>query len=95
MDRAGTAARRRCCPAPITRLFLWVLCEIAIIACDFADVRWPPWLQLPFAICPLVRLTNSRALMGTFANRPVMMIVAWSLTGLLAVLNAVLLLQSV
>jgi manganese transport protein len=52
-------------------------------------------LQLPFAVYPLVRLTNSRALMGSFANRPVTMIVAWSLTGLLVVLNAVLLLQSI
>ena len=52
-------------------------------------------LQLPFAVYPLVRLTNSRALMGSFANRPVTMILAWSLTGLLVVLNAVLLLQSI
>jgi Mn2+/Fe2+ NRAMP family transporter len=42
-----------------------------------------------------VRLTNTRALMGSFANRPVTMILAWSLTGLLVVLNAVLLLQSI
>ena len=52
-------------------------------------------LQLPFAVYPLVRLTNSRALMGSFANRSVTMILAWSLTGLLVVLNAVLLLQSI
>lgn len=52
-------------------------------------------LQLPFAVYPLVRLTNSRALMGRFANRPVTVVVAWSLTALLVVLNTVLLLQSI
>jgi manganese transport protein len=52
-------------------------------------------LQLPFAVYPLVRLTNSRTLMGSFANRPLTMVVAWSLTAILIVLNAVLLLQSI
>lgn len=52
-------------------------------------------LQLPFAVYPLVRLTSSRKLMGTFANRPLTMAVAWSLTALLVVLNAVLLQQSI
>jgi manganese transport protein len=52
-------------------------------------------LQLPFAVYPLVRLTNSRRLMGPFVNRPLTMVVAWSLTALLVVLNAALLLQSI
>jgi manganese transport protein len=52
-------------------------------------------LQLPFAVYPLVRLTNSRTLMGSFANRPLTIVVAWSLTAILIVLNAVLLLQSI
>ncbi len=52
-------------------------------------------LQLPFAVYPLVRLTNSGAVMGQFVNRPVTMFVAWSLTALLVVLNTVLLLQSI
>lgn len=52
-------------------------------------------LQLPFAVYPLVRLTNSRAMMGSFVNRPVTVYAAWSLTALLVVLNAVLLLQSI
>jgi hypothetical protein len=37
----------------------------------------------------------NRALKGSLAKRPVTMIGAWSLTSLLVVLNAVLLLQSV
>ncbi len=52
-------------------------------------------LQLPFAVYPLVRLTNSRAMMGPFANRPVTVFLAWSLTALLVVLNTVLLVQSI
>lgn len=52
-------------------------------------------LQLPFAVYPLVRLTNCRAMMGSFANRPVTVFVAWSLTALLVVLNMVLLVQSI
>ena len=52
-------------------------------------------LQLPFAVYPLVRITGSRAVMGRFVNRPATAFVAWSLTVLLVVLNAVLLLQSI
>jgi manganese transport protein len=47
-------------------------------------------LQLPFAVCPLVRLTNSPALMGKFANKPLTAVIAWSLTAVLIGLNAVL-----
>ena len=51
-------------------------------------------LQLPFAVYPLVRLTNSGAVMGRFVNRPGTIVVTWSLTGLLVVLNTLLLLLS-
>jgi manganese transport protein len=47
-------------------------------------------LQLPFAVYPLVRMTNSTRLMGKFANRPVTAAVAWTLTALLIGLNAIL-----
>jgi manganese transport protein len=48
-------------------------------------------LQLPFAVYPLVRFTNSRALMGKFANKPITAVIAWSLTTILIGLNAILL----
>jgi manganese transport protein len=42
-------------------------------------------LQLPFAVYPLVRITNSRRLMGPLVNRPLTRFIAWSLTVLLVV----------
>jgi manganese transport protein len=48
-------------------------------------------LQLPFAVYPLVRLTNSRAWMGTFANTPLTAVVAWGMTAGLIGLNTLLL----
>ena len=48
-------------------------------------------LQLPFAVSPLVRLTNSKARMGRYANKPLAAAVAGSLTALLVGLNALLL----
>jgi manganese transport protein len=47
-------------------------------------------LQLPLAVYPLVRLTNSKAWMGKYANKPLTAAVAWSLTALLVGLNALL-----
>ena len=47
-------------------------------------------LQLPLAVYPLVRLTNSPVWMGKFANKPVTAVIAWSLTAILIGLNAVL-----
>jgi manganese transport protein len=47
-------------------------------------------LQLPFAVYPLVRLTNSPLWMGKFANKPVTAVIAWSLTAILIGLNAIL-----
>ena len=43
--------------------------------------------QLPFAIWPLIRFTSSRALMGAFANGPVLKLVAWSLFGVISGAN--------
>ncbi len=48
-------------------------------------------LQLPFAIWPLVRLTSDRAVMGMFANGPVLKGTAWGLFAVIAGANAWLL----
>jgi manganese transport protein len=52
-------------------------------------------LQLPFAIWPLVRFTNNRALMGRFANRGWTAITAWAVTALLIGLNLLVLVEIV
>ena len=44
--------------------------------------------QLPFAIWPLIRLTSDHALMGEFANGPVLKTTAWTLLGTISVANA-------
>ena len=51
-------------------------------------------LQLPFAVYPLVRLTDSRTVMGRFANGRLTSLVAWAVTMLLIGLNLVLLVQT-
>ena len=43
--------------------------------------------QLPFAMWPLIRFTSSRALMGPFANGPVLKLLAWSLFAAISVAN--------
>ena len=43
--------------------------------------------QLPFAMWPLIRFTSSRALMGPFANGPVLKLLAWSLFAVISVAN--------
>ena len=48
-------------------------------------------LQLPFAVIPLVRLTDDRQLMGAFANRGWLKITAWVVAGVILVLNIKLL----
>ncbi|MFD1036062.1 Nramp family divalent metal transporter [Sphingomonas hankookensis] len=50
-------------------------------------------LQLPFAVYPLVRFTGDRAKMGSFANRPVLALAAWTICAAVIVLNSVLLYQ--
>jgi manganese transport protein len=51
-------------------------------------------LQLSFAVVPLVLFTGNRALMGEFANGRGLKILAWFTAGLIAVLNAWLLIQT-
>jgi manganese transport protein len=51
-------------------------------------------LQLSFAVVPLVVFTGSRAMMGEFVNGRAMKILAWFTAGLIAVLNAWLLIQT-
>ena len=48
-------------------------------------------LQLSFAVVPLVIFTSSRAKMGRFVNKPWLVMLAWSVTGIIALLNAYLL----
>ncbi len=43
--------------------------------------------QLPFAMWPLIRFTSSRALMGSFANGPVVQLAAWGLFAVISVAN--------
>ena len=43
--------------------------------------------QLPFAMWPLIRFTSSPALMGAFANGPVLKVMAWSLFCVISVAN--------
>ncbi len=50
--------------------------------------------QLPFAIFPLLRFTDDRALMGVFASGPVTKAVAWSLFGIISSANAWLVVQT-
>ena len=52
-------------------------------------------LQLPFAVFPLVRFVSSREKMGTFAIGTGTRVLAWSVAGIIAVLNGWLLWQIV
>ena len=51
-------------------------------------------LQLPFALVPLMLLTDDRRLMGGFANRAWLKAVMWPATAILIVLNVVMIGQS-
>lgn len=50
-------------------------------------------LQLPFAVIPLVRMTNDRALMGAHANSRTLAFAAWTVTATIVGMNIVLLLR--
>ncbi len=50
-------------------------------------------LQLPFAIVPLISFTSRRAVMGDFANGPVVKLVAWLVAAIIIALNVKLLVQ--
>jgi len=52
-------------------------------------------LQLSFAVFPLVQFTSSRARMGEFVNPLWLKILAWMVAGIIAILNAYLLVLSV
>ena len=51
-------------------------------------------LQLSFAVVPLVLFTNDKLKMGVFVNRPWLRITAWVVAGIILVLNAFLLYQT-
>ena len=51
-------------------------------------------LQLSFAVFPLVMFTSDRAKMGEFVNAPFVRLLAYSVAGVIAALNAWLLLQT-
>ncbi len=52
-------------------------------------------LQLPFALWPLIRMTNDRALMGDFTNRLSTRLLAWLLFGVISAANLWLVVQTV
>jgi manganese transport protein len=52
-------------------------------------------LQLSFAVVPLVIFTSDRKLMGEFVNSRWMKILAWITAGIIAILNAYLLVVTV
>ena len=52
-------------------------------------------MQLSFAVVPLVIFTSSKAKMGEFANGPLLKLVAWSVTVVIAALNIWLLVGTV
>ncbi|RFD25776.1 divalent metal cation transporter [Mycobacterium uberis] len=45
---------------------------------------------IPFAVCPLVRLTSNRALMGNDTNHPATTVLGWAVAVLVSLLNVVL-----
>lgn len=47
-------------------------------------------LQLPFAMFPLIRFTNSRKIMGSFANSTTVMLLAYLTMAIIVSLNAIL-----
>jgi manganese transport protein len=52
-------------------------------------------LQLPFALWPLIRMTNDRTLMGDFTNRMPTRLLAWLLFGVISAANLWLVVQTV
>ncbi|MBC8082242.1 MAG: Nramp family divalent metal transporter [Hymenobacter sp.] len=51
-------------------------------------------LQLSFAVVPLVLFTGSKTKMGVFVNRPWIQALAWTVSGIIIVLNAYLLFET-
>ena len=52
-------------------------------------------LQLSFAVVPLVQFTSDRRKMGEFANPRWLQILAWATAGVIALLNAYLLVVTI
>jgi manganese transport protein len=52
-------------------------------------------MQLPFAIVPLIRFTNDRARMGSFANRAWVQCLAWITAAVVIALNGMLAVQAI
>jgi manganese transport protein len=52
-------------------------------------------LQLPFALYPLIRMTNDQTLMGPFVNRLPTRVLAWGLFTVISAANSWLILQFV
>jgi manganese transport protein len=52
-------------------------------------------IGIPFALIPLIRLTGDRALMGEFADRMPVRIIAWTVVALIVCLNVVLIFLTV
>lgn len=51
-------------------------------------------MQLSFAVIPLVMFTNSKLKMGEFVNKPWLKILVWIISGIILLLNLVLLYQT-
>jgi len=49
-------------------------------------------LGLPFALVPLMRFTGDRALMGAYADRPLLRVIGWGVVTLIVALNVTLIL---
>lgn len=52
-------------------------------------------LQLPFAVIPLVNFTSSKAKMGEFTNKLWLKSLAWTIAGVIVILNVYLLVQTI
>lgn len=51
-------------------------------------------LQLPFAVIPLIRITSDRAVMGGFANKQWVKVLAWTTAAIVVALNSKLVLDT-
>ena len=52
-------------------------------------------VQLPFAVIPLIRFTSDKQIMGVFANKTWVKVLAWIVAGVICVLNSTLLVQQI
>ena len=79
----------------ITRLFA-IIPAVVVISLQGEDAALPLLIlsqvilsmQLPFAVLPLIQLTNDRKLMGNFANGTTVKVLAWISAAVILVLNA-------